>query len=44
MFLPQRERPKFHNHKTVFKMMVLYILTLMFLDSKQEDKKILTEW
>jgi hypothetical protein len=33
-----------HPHKTSGKIMVLYILTLTFLDNRREDKRLWTEW
>jgi hypothetical protein len=33
-----------HPHRTTGKIIVLYILTFMFLDSRQEDKRFWTEW
>jgi hypothetical protein len=43
LFLPQCQRPSFTPIKTS-KIMVLYILTFKFLDSKLEDKRFCTEW
>jgi hypothetical protein len=33
-----------HPYKTTGKIMVLYILTFTFLDSRREDKRLWTEW
>jgi hypothetical protein len=33
-----------HPYKITGRIMVLYILTFTFLDSKQEDKRLWTEW
>jgi hypothetical protein len=33
-----------HPYKTTHRIMVLYVLTFAFLDSRQKDKRLLTEW
>jgi hypothetical protein len=33
-----------HPYKTTGRIMVLYILTFTFLDSKRDDKRLRTEW
>jgi hypothetical protein len=33
-----------HPYKTTGRIMVLYILTFTFLDSRREDKRLWTEW
>jgi hypothetical protein len=33
-----------HSYKTTGKIVVLYIIIFMFLESKQEDRRVWTEW
>jgi hypothetical protein len=33
-----------HSYKTTGRIMVLYILTFTFLDSRREDERLWTEW
>jgi hypothetical protein len=34
---------KFHTYTTTGRIMILYILTFMFLDNRQEDRRLWTE-
>ena len=43
-FLAQCEQPSFTPIQNNSKIIVLYILTLIFLESKLEDKRFITEW
>jgi len=44
MFLPQLRDLASQPYKTTGKLMVLYILVLIFVDNRQENRRFCTEW